>query len=364
MRQLAKTLYRALYHNLTLYRLRQKVQSYGDSGSFSLNIATQDHGSSSVKYGLLRYTYMEREGYWCDEVNIGDYIQSLAARQFLPHVDTLIERDSITDYQGDRVRVIMNGWWQIYKGNAVPSKQIDPLYVSIHITNPQDVPPETIEHFKQHEPIGCRDYSTMNFLHEQGVDAYFSGCMTLTLGKTYAVPPEKRTNTIYYVNFDPNIFVNHVKSKLFMTVKLTPRNVRNRLHEIIQTIPGHAECRRVYRDHSAPLSLPVEERFRIADQYLRDYARAKLVVTTKIHCALPCAGMGVPVILIMTNPHDARFGGIKELLNHLGVDTNGEIIEHLFMPSGTLTSGSPDIKSIADTLAEKCKEFVNQRVCQ
>jgi hypothetical protein len=63
-----------------------------------------------MKYGLFRYSYAQREGYWVDEVNIGDYVQSLAAKQFLPKVDTLIERDSTADYQGDRVRVIMNGW--------------------------------------------------------------------------------------------------------------------------------------------------------------------------------------------------------------------------------------------------------------
>jgi len=372
MKRFAKKLYHALNQNPVLYKLRQRVHSYKDSGHkdrgmFSLDIPAQDRSDSPVKYGLLRYTYMEREGYWCDEVNIGDYIQSLAARQFLPRVDTLVERDAVAGYQGDRVRVIMNGWWHIYKGNAVPSKQIEPLYVSIHLTNPQEVPPETIEHFKKHEPIGCRDHSTMNFLQSRGVDAYFSGCMTLTLGKTYTALPEERTNTIYYVNFDPNIFTNYVKSKLFMTVGFTSKKVRCRLNDILNTIPDYTKCRRIYRDHSAPLSLPAAERFRIADQYLQDYARAKLVITTKIHCALPCAGMGVPVILMMNNPQDARFGGIKELLNHLGVDTNGEIIQHLFLPpempgapaDAPALGNSPDIPTIVEALSQRCREFVD-----
>jgi len=312
-----------------------------------------------MKYGLFRYSYAQREGYWVDEVNIGDYVQSIAARQFLPQVDTLVERDSVTDYQGDKIRIIMNGWWHMYQGNAVPSSQIEPLYVSIHITNPNDVPPETIAHFKEHEPIGCRDHATMNFLKGKGVDAYFSGCMTLTLGKTYAVPPEERTNNVYYVNFDQNILVNYVKSKIFRSVGFTPQKVRSRLHEIIKTsVPNYAKCRKIYRNHFLPLSLSDSDRFRVADGFLRDYARAKLVITTKIHCALPCAGMGTPVILIMTNPQDTRFGGIKELLNHLGVNTSGEIIEHLFMPSGGSLGNSPEIPKIADALAEKCREFV------
>jgi hypothetical protein len=316
-----------------------------------------------MKYGLFRYSYAQREGYWVDEVNIGDYVQSIAARQFLPQVDTLVERDSIANYQGDRIRVIMKGWWHIYKGNAVPSKQIDPLYVSIHITNPKEILPETLEHFKQHEPIGCRDHATRDFLQGQGIDAYFSGCMTLTLGKTYAVPPEERTNTIYYANFDRNVLVNYVKSKIFRSVGFTLPQVRRRLKNIVDMFfPDDAQCRHVYRDHSMPLSLSDDQRFTIADQFLRDYARAKLVVTTKIHCALPCAGMGTPVLLMMTNPKDARFGGIKDLLNHLGVDTSGEIIQHLFMPPGTSgysLGGSPEIPGIASALATRCRDFIN-----
>jgi hypothetical protein len=126
--------------------------------------------------------------------------------------------------------------------------------------------------------------------------------------------------------------------------------------------PEHAQCRHICRTHRMPLSLSEEDRFRLADLYLRDYARAKLVVTTKIHCALPCAGMGVPVILVVTNPLDIRFGGITQLLNHVGTGTDGKVIQYLFMPPGTSAQslgGSPDIPAIVGALAEKCQNFVN-----
>jgi len=357
-----KQILRNAYYNYLLRSLRQRLQSSQGSPS-PLDNPPQLRCGSSIKYGLFQYGYIPREGYWADEINIGDYIQSLAARQFLPQVDRLVERDAIADYQGDRVRVIMNGWWHFYKGNAVPSKQINPLYVSIHITNPQEVTQETIEHFKQHEPIGCRDHTTMKFLQGKGVDAYFSGCMTLTLGRTYAVPPEERTNTVYYVNFDKNIFVNYLKSKFTFLTNFFPAKARRQLDNVIQTcVPNFSQCRRIYRDHTVPLSMSHEENFRLADIYLRDYARAKLVVTSKIHCALPCAGMGVPVILMMNKPDDPRFDGIKELLNHMGVDTSGEVIQHFFIssgPSGSSLGSSPDIPAITDALAEKCLKFVN-----
>jgi len=348
-----KRLARALYWNFTPSKLHQLAQS----SDFSLD--KSNRSDRSVQYGLLRYAYTTR-GYWYWGINIGDYVQSLAARQFLPGVDTLVERDSVADYQGDRVRVILNGWWDIFAGN-IPSKQIDPLYVSVHINNPKYVPPAAIEHMKEHAPIGCRDYSTMNFLKEQGVDAYFSGCLTLTLGKTYAVPPEERTNTIYWVDFDKNILVNYAKSKMIRSVGLTPQTVRRHLDGVVNTLlPDHAQYRHVYRTHRMPLSLSDEDRFRLADLYLRDYARAKLVITTKIHCALPCAGMGVPVILVVTNPNDPRFGGITQLLNHVGTDAEGNVTQQLFRsPSGSLLGGSPDIATIVGAIAEKCQNFVN-----
>ena len=357
-----KQILRNTYYNHLLRSLRRRLQSSKGSPS-PLDNPPQSTQKLPAKYGLLQYSYLGREGYWTNEINIGDYVQSLAARQFLPRVDAVIERDATADYQGEKVRVIMNGWWQFFKGNAVPSKQIDPLYVSIHITNPEEVTPETIEHFRTHEPIGCRDHVTMRFLQGKGVDAYFSGCMTLTLGRTYAVPPKERTHTIYYVNFDKNIFVNYLKSKFTVLTSFFPQKVRHRLNEVIQTcVPDFAQCRHVYRDHSVPLAMSPEENFRLADLYLRDYAKAKLVLTSKIHCALPCAGMGVPVILMMNKPNDPRFEGIKELLNHMGVDTSGEVIQHFFMPPdmpNCLLSGSPDIPAITDALSQKCQEFVN-----
>ena len=356
-----KRILRDTYYKHLFRTLKQRLQSSQDIPSPLDNPPLS--ANLPAKYGLLQYSYFGREGCWVDEINIGDYVQSIAARQFLPRVDAVVERDAIAKYNGEKVRVIMNAWWHLFKGNAVPAEQIEPLYVSIHINNPQEIPPESIVHFKKHEPIGCRDYTTLRALKEHGVDVYYTGCLTLTLGKNYAVPPEKRTNTIYYVNFDKNIFVNLLKSKFTVLTSFFPRKVRKHLNDVIHTcVPDFNQCRHIYRDHSVPLSLSPEENFRLADLYLRDYARAKLVLTSRIHCALPCAGMGVPVILMMNKPKDPRFDGIKELLNHMGVDTSGEVIQHFFMPPGssnTLLAGSPSIPAIAESLAQKCRDFIH-----
>lgn len=41
-----------------------------------------------------------------------------------------------------------------------------------------------------------------------------------------------------------------------------------------------------------------EERFLRANELLRKYASAKYVITSRIHCALPCLGFQTPVIYI------------------------------------------------------------------
>jgi hypothetical protein len=59
--------------------------------------------------------------------------------------------------------------------------------------------------------------------------------------------------------------------------------------------------------------------FERADTLLASYCRAKLVITTKIHCAIPCLAMGVPVILVHSNPSEERLAPAKEFLTVLSL---------------------------------------------
>ena len=63
-----------------------------------------------MKFGLLNYSL---------SYNVGDQVQSLAAKQFLPQVDYYIDRDNLQDAEkiGEEVKVIMNGWWMSQSDN-------------------------------------------------------------------------------------------------------------------------------------------------------------------------------------------------------------------------------------------------------
>ena len=66
--------------------------------------------------------------------NLGDFIQSLAAKQVLKKSKILeIDRDELHDYKGQKAALVMNGWFMKKPENWPPSNQIEPLFVSFHL---------------------------------------------------------------------------------------------------------------------------------------------------------------------------------------------------------------------------------------
>jgi hypothetical protein len=83
-----------------------------------------------------------------------------------------------------RVVTICNGWWMHYMRGREPFTDfplpsfVVPLFTSVHINTRLILTDKTIKYFKEHEPIGCRDYYTSSLLNSVGVKSYFSGCLT------------------------------------------------------------------------------------------------------------------------------------------------------------------------------------------
>ncbi|MEP3822455.1 MAG: hypothetical protein ABJM35_10190, partial [Nonlabens ulvanivorans] len=77
-----------------------------------------------MKYALLKHSHGD-----AGIVNYGDHIQSLAAKQYLPHVDYYIERDELNAPIPEKVKLILNGWFTYKPENWPPHENIDPLFV-------------------------------------------------------------------------------------------------------------------------------------------------------------------------------------------------------------------------------------------
>ena len=82
--------------------------------------------------------------------------------------------------------LIASGWWlhPIFgvRRDLPLHPAIRPVFVSLALPGPEVLSPEAVGYLRQHGPVGCRDWTTVDLLLSYGVDAFFSGDLTTTLG--------------------------------------------------------------------------------------------------------------------------------------------------------------------------------------
>jgi len=322
-----------------------------------------------MKYSIMTYAEGDR---W---FNIGDYVQSLAAKQFLPQVDSYVNRECLGQYKGEKSKIILNGWFTHHPETWIPSESIDPLFVSFHINSSaaeRMLSPQGIKYLKKHEPIGCRDNYTVRLLEGKGIKAYFTGCLTLTLdsyanrkngndGKVYIVDP------LYGFPNKDRIFTN-TKSlvKGILTGNIFHMNSASKYMEKIfkKDILEQAE---IIRQELSSNIYTEDQKFEMADELLKKYSTAKLVITSRIHCALPCLAMGTPVIYLngFESEFDAcRMDGLSELFHTVNVNRKTGKIIYNFQHNGlidlnTITANKEDYLNLAEGLKKTCRSFID-----
>ncbi len=322
-----------------------------------------------MKYSIMTYAEGDR---W---FNIGDYVQSLAAKQYFPKVDAFINREKLGLHTGEKTKIILNGWFTHHPETWIPSESIDPLFVSFHINSSvaeRILSPQGIKYLKQHEPIGCRDNYTVRLLETKGIKAYFTGCLTLTLdsyanrengndGKVYIVDPLygfpnkdrifNNTKSLVKGILTGNIF--HMNSASKYMGKIFEKDILERAEIIRQELPS-----KTYTE---------EQKFEMADDLLKKYSTAKLVITSRIHCALPCLAMGTPVIYLngFESEFDAcRMDGLSELFHTVNVNRKTGKIIYNFQHTGlidlnTITANKEDYLNLAEALKKICRSFID-----
>ena len=289
-------------------------------------------------YGLFIYDYFDGRNEII-EGNIGDYIQSLAALQYLPKncKPYFIDRDAVRYYYGPKVKLIMNSWNHIIRSNTYISSQISPFFVSYHIDNDNKLPLKYIENLKKYSPIGCRDIKTRDQLNNYGIKSYFSSCLTTTLDIDYAVEQDQRTNEIIFVEYElgKNIMID----QFFLSLKsYNFSNITHITHAYNLESKSHIE------------------RFKMAKNLLVRYSKAKLVVSTRIHAALPCLAINTPVIFI-NKKYDKRYPGIYELLNNIGLNKQNKFEIRVNIDDKGLVYNSKDYLKYANKLKALLKNF-------
>ena len=248
-----------------------------------------------TRFGLLTYQNTN---------NLGDEIQSIAARQFLPAVDYYVDREALDAFSpapDQDVRLILNGWFCHRPERWPLSPSIRPLLISFHVSQtpgmwsglrPIDVfaKDSVREYLKRHAPVGARDFSTLEFLQRLGIDSYFSGCLTLTLHR----PNLPRDHDLVVLNDVPD--------------------------EVLRIIPSITTKRVAVTFHNDFERVDIQARSQKAQQLLDIYASAGCVITTRLHAALPCLAFKTPVLLIDAAPDQYRFSGLSNLVHHCTAD--------------------------------------------
>ena len=253
-----------------------------------------------MKLGIIEYP---------GSMNIGDEIQSVAAERLLPKVDEYIDREGMKKFKSiNKVKLICNGWFMEEPHLWPPSSSIDPLFISFHVTNSNGSDKKLIhkkfaEYYKKHEPIGCRDLATKKLFDSIGVKAYLSQCLTLTLENNFS----ERNDKILIVDPFRRNFTQGFRD--YYTEKIVPDKYKKNI-EIIEQRRYNLNANR-------------ETRFKDASDLIDRYAQAKMVITSRIHCALPCLALGTPVYFINSgyttkSSLNDRFEGLIELFNVIG----------------------------------------------
>lgn len=332
-------------------------------------------------------------------INIGDYIQSIAASQFFLSNPIYVNRDELGLYDGEKAKVIMNGWYTYKPSTCLPNETVKPLFVSFHLNaEVKDLffTENNIALLKQNAPIGCRDEYTVRVLQGYGITAYYSGCLTMTLG--YRFNLAKRNDDIFVVdpyaylpdgNSLTGIFrtllqyIFHYKAVRKLVKKYRAENPftinlskigLGRLLLITKTylllqnlfeedlIWKARYITQLYMNEEYPTD---ELRFKRAYELLQMYAGAKYVVTSRIHCAFPCLGLQTPVAYIMNNADGekslCRLGNVPELLNIVELN-KGKLVSNFISSKFSLQTkfeNKTTYLKYRNLLIEKCTQFIN-----
>lgn len=284
-----------------------------------------------LKFGNIIFDRKER-------LTIGDDIQLLAIENLYNHMGVdyseviRIPFHQLATYDGDYVVLpISFPLYGYHTGIKITqfSDKIIPVFLGLS-TLSQNYSVEDLNYLRRFEPIGCRDYYTMEGLRNNGVQAYLNCCMTSTLPKR---DPCGEYDKIYCIDV-PESFVKHIPQEII------------------------SKC--TFLSHTFyPNELPEGPEQKARDMYELYRKTAKMVITTRLHGALPCIAAGIPVILFK-DQLSFRFTGLDRLIHvytreeYQNIDWNPQPIEYEGLKQKVLKSAADRIMGAYNKYNDIC----------
>lgn len=233
--------------------------------------------------------------------NIGDVIQTIGVLKVYEKMGiseqelVKVNNYNLSEYSGEKIVLPLAGYF-----NAMPhvkafplSEDIIPVFLGFHCTD------EKIINYlgkKEYEPYGCRDLATMNEIKKsfgKDTNVFMSGCFTLCLEKRKENLSPKKTFLVDVIKE----FYPYIPKEIFKDAESNS--------QISKRFLGMNE-------HTA------NNEAMIAVQEWLDTLKkeAKLVITSRLHLALPCIAMGIPVIVARRYNDDTdRYSGYDQLFH-------------------------------------------------
>ncbi len=280
--------------------------------------------------------------------NLGDDVQTYALENLLPRVDRMVDRENMnTDecFDHQPTATPMAAWFMGKKWQWPPADCLRPLFISFHYTDFTAYPNKYFrseyeyisgpgaEYLNAWGPVGCRDLFTMEQLQKRGVEAYFSGCVTLTLPKQ----PQTRDKGTYVCLVD------------------VPAAVEKKVREIFKDTGK--EIRVMTHLTAVNEKLSRKQRNAAVEQLLTIYQNAHCVITKRLHVSLPCLAMETPVILVNANMDPTRFRPYTDWINSMSPAEflERDVADMLLNPE----PNKKDYLPYREDLIRKITEFAN-----
>lgn len=237
-------------------------------------------------------------------INLGDYLQFLTINGLYEQLGIkksqiyYLKSNEIASYRGEKLLLPLNFITTIFvHDNKVNvSNDIIPVFLSISLSNMKEKididkllsQKENYDFFLKYSPVGCRDEYTYRIFLKYNIPAYLNGCLTATL-------PKRKIETsqikVFFADAPENL-LPFIPKELF---------------EDCEFISQQAQFTEEKVNDYEYIFKFVQERY---ERYRKE---AKIVVTSRLHVAVPCTAMGIPVIFAKDYV-DTRFSWLEKLI--------------------------------------------------
>lgn len=193
-----------------------------------------------------------------------------------------IDKNELNSYNGEPVVLpICFPLFDYYEGglNNMFSSSIKPVFLG-HTIFKSFLSSEELIFYKSYEPIGCRDERAYNTFTKYGIEAYLMGCMTACLPRREKMSSQKK------------VFIVDVSETV--------------LEHIPQNIFENAEILSHFTEEKYNVKKIAEKRYSLYKE------EGALVITSLLHCAIPCLAAGIPTIIVK-DFFSYRFAWVEKL---------------------------------------------------